>query len=82
MNAQDLASDRGTCDPQILRTEADIARTREEVARSVMALKRELARRFDALEWVRRRPVLAVALAFGIGALLGSWPKSDPRKRR
>jgi hypothetical protein len=60
-------------DPEIVRAEAEIARTRETVALSVMALQREISRTLDWREWVRQRPVLAVALAFGAGALLGAW---------
>jgi hypothetical protein len=58
-------------DPEILRAEAAIARTREAVALSVAALQREISRTFDWREWIRQRPILAVALAFGVGALLG-----------
>jgi ElaB/YqjD/DUF883 family membrane-anchored ribosome-binding protein len=58
-------------DPEILRAEEEIARTREEVTRSVMALQREISHSFEWREWVGRRPVLAVALAFGVGVLLG-----------
>ena len=60
-------------DPEIVRAEAAIARTREEVALSVVALQREISRTLDWREWVGQRPVLAVALAFGAGALLGGW---------
>lgn len=67
--------DRGdvTRDPEIARAEAEIARTREEVAQSVSALQVEISRTLDWREWVGRRPILAVALAFGAGALLGGW---------
>jgi hypothetical protein len=60
-------------DPEIVRAEAAIARTREEVALSVVALQREISRALDWREWVGQRPLLAVALAFGAGALLGGW---------
>jgi hypothetical protein len=65
--------DTSVRDPEIVRAEAEIARTRETVALSVMALQREISRTLDWREWVRQRPVLAVALAFGAGALLGAW---------
>lgn len=60
-------------DPEIVRAEAEIARTREKVALSVVALQREISRTLDWREWIRQRPVVAVALAFGAGALLGGW---------
>jgi hypothetical protein len=65
----------GNCvrDPEIVRAEAEIARTREAVSLSVMALQREISHTLDWREWVRQRPVLAVALALGAGALLGGW---------
>jgi len=82
MTAARGESGNGARDPEILRAEAEIARTREAVALSVMALQREISRTFDWREWVRRRPVLAVAMAFGAGALLGQWRANfDPRRR-
>jgi hypothetical protein len=67
-------------DPEIVRAEAEIARTRETVAESVMALQREISRTLDWREWVRQRPILAVALAFGAGALLGGWRAGSQRR--
>jgi ElaB/YqjD/DUF883 family membrane-anchored ribosome-binding protein len=69
-------------DPEILRAEADIARTRQAVASSVMALQQEISRAFDWREWVRRRPVEAVAVAFGVGALLGLVRPNSHRGRK
>ena len=59
-------------DPEILFAEAEIARAREAVAESITALEREISRTLDWREWMRRRPYLAVAGAFAVGALLGS----------
>jgi len=69
-------------DPEIVRAEAEIARTRETVALSVAALQREISRTLDWREWVRQRPMLAVALAFGAGALLGGWRPGFRRRSR
>ena len=38
------------------------------------------SRKLDWRQWVRQRPVLAVALAFGAGALLGGWRPGFRRK--
>jgi hypothetical protein len=59
-------------DPELLRAEAEIARTRARVAGSLVALRREMARRVDWREWVRLHPLSFVAGAFLLGALLGS----------
>lgn len=59
-------------DTDLLRAEAEIAETRERVASSVVALEREISRAIDWREWIRRRPVPALGLAFGVGWLLGS----------
>jgi hypothetical protein len=65
-----------------VRAEADIARTREAVTRKVMALQQEISRTFEWRDWIRQRPLLAVALAFGAGALLGSWRPNFHHRRR
>lgn len=69
-----------TRDPEIARAEADLARVREEVALSVAALQREISRKLDWREWIGQRPILAVALAFGAGALLGGLLPKSHRK--
>jgi hypothetical protein len=73
---------QGVRDPEIVRAEADIARTREAVTRKVMALQQEISRTFEWRDWIRQRPLLAVALAFGAGALLGSWRPNFHHRRR
>jgi len=70
----------GTRDPEIMRAEAEIARTREEVALRVAALQREISRNLDWYEWIRQRPFVALALAFGAGVVLGSWRPSFHRR--
>jgi hypothetical protein len=55
----------------LVRAVAEISSTRAKVARSVLELQRELARTVDWRRWVRRKPVLAVSLAFGLGFVLG-----------
>ena len=68
-----MTLERACRDPEIVRAEAEIARAREAVTVSLMALQRELVRTFDWREWIRERPLVAVAAAFGVGVLLGSW---------
>ncbi len=51
---------------------AEIERTREQLASSVLALRQEVAVRTDWREWVRRRPGTCLAAAFTVGFLLGS----------
>jgi ElaB/YqjD/DUF883 family membrane-anchored ribosome-binding protein len=77
------ASGKLARDPEIVRAEAEIARTREAVAQSVTALQQEISRTLDWREWVRRRPFLAVAVALGAGALLGYLQPTncDPKRR-
>ena len=75
MGAEDGADDRGRVvvsrDPALLRAEAEIAQARERVAQSVMKLEREITRAVDWREWVRRHPRRTLAVAFGLGWLLG-----------
>jgi hypothetical protein len=59
-------------DPAVVRAEANVAEARERVAESMLALREEVARRTDWRGWVRRRPGLLLAAAFGLGLLLGS----------
>ena len=68
-----MTLERARRDPEIVRAEAEIARAREAVTEKLMALQRELTRTLDWREWIRERPMVAVAAAFGVGVLLGSW---------
>jgi ElaB/YqjD/DUF883 family membrane-anchored ribosome-binding protein len=79
MTAARADRDSRSRDPEIVRAEAEIARTREAVSLSVVALQKEISRALDWREWVRQRPLLAVALAFGVGALLGGWRSGSQR---
>jgi hypothetical protein len=69
-------------DPEIVRAEAELARTRETVALSVAALQREVSRTLDWRGWVQRKPLVSVTLAFCVGAWLGGWPHAPHRKPR
>jgi ElaB/YqjD/DUF883 family membrane-anchored ribosome-binding protein len=55
--------------PAELREE--IERTRADLVLSVSALREEVAARTDWREWVRRRPLMSVGIAFTVGYLLG-----------
>ena len=72
----------GARDPEVVRAEAEIARSREAVALSVVALQKELSRKLDWREPIRRQPLLAMALAFGVGAILGGWLPGFSRRGR
>ena len=58
--------------PELAQVEDDIARTRERVSRSVLALRQAMADRADWREWVRRRPGLFLGAAFTVGLIWGS----------
>ncbi|MBI5547075.1 MAG: DUF3618 domain-containing protein [Deltaproteobacteria bacterium] len=51
--------------------QADIARARDEIARSVLALRERVNVATDWREWFRRRPWVAMGLAFSAGVWLG-----------
>lgn len=55
-------------DPAEIR--AEIERTREQIALSAEALRREVAVRTDWREWVSRKPALYLAGAFAVGFLM------------
>ena len=56
--------------------QADIARAREEIARSVLTLRERMNEARDWRTWVRRRPVAAVGGALALGFWLG-WRSGD-----
>ena len=56
-------------DPERIRAEIEAARA--EIADSLLALRDEVTDRLDWRNVVRRKPVLAVGVAFAIGYLLG-----------
>jgi hypothetical protein len=58
-------------EPELLDLETQIADAREKVALSANALQRQLTEATDWRQWVRRRPALTLALAFGLGLTLG-----------
>lgn len=66
------AEDNGIRDPEVARAEASIAKTRERVATSMLALRHEVSRRTDWREWVRERPTVFVGGAFLLGLAIGS----------
>ncbi len=72
----------GVRDPEVVRAEAEIARSREAVALSVVALQKEISRKLDWREPIRRQPLLAMLLAFGVGAILGGWGPTFRRGSR
>jgi len=56
--------------PEEVRQE--IARAREQIATSIVELRREVAQSADWRGWVRRNPAVFVGGAFLFGVLLGS----------
>lgn len=70
-NQQDLGSSKDERDPELAQAEADVARTRERVALSVLALRDEMARRVDWREWVRSKPGMFLTGALVLGFIWG-----------
>jgi hypothetical protein len=56
---------------EVTLAESEIERTREEVVRSVLALRRALSRRTNWREWVGRRPLFSLGVVFAIGLVGG-----------
>jgi hypothetical protein len=72
----------GGRDPEILRAEEEVARAREAATAKLLALQHELGRVLEWREWIRKRPLVAVAAAFGAGVLLGNWHGALHRNHR
>jgi hypothetical protein len=73
-------------DRDVAAAEARIAEDRERVARSMLALRREVRRRLDWRAWLQRwasdRPATLVGTALGIGLLLGLRSGGRAHRRR
>jgi hypothetical protein len=62
---------KGSRDFEMMRASAELERTQDRLVLSIGALEQEITRAFDWREWVRRKPGAALAVAFGVGLLLG-----------
>lgn len=60
-----------TVRPSAEQLRQEIERTREQLATSVVALRREVSVRTDWREWVRRKPGVVLGAAFAIGLYVG-----------
>ena len=58
-------------DSELARASAALDHSRDQFVLSMSALEHEVRRAFDWREWVRRKPAMALCLAFGLGTLLG-----------
>ena len=65
----------------IAHAEAELNRSRQQVARSVMALRRHIAKRMDWRQWVRDRPVHFAIAAFAVGLFIGLEHRTILRHR-
>ena len=63
--------DRGS-DAAVARAVAELEDARDKFSLSMTALERGIARSFHWRTWVGRKPGTALALAFGLGILLGA----------
>jgi len=59
-------------DAAVARAVAELEDARDKFALSMTALERGVARSFHWRTWVGRKPGTALALAFGLGILLGA----------
>ena len=58
-------------DAELACASAELVHVRDQFVVSMAALEREVNRSLDWREWVRRKPTLALGLAFAIGIFLG-----------
>ena len=58
-------------DSELACASKELDQARQQLVASLSALEAEVIRKLDWQQWVRRRPGLAIALAFGLGFLLG-----------
>lgn len=65
----DIEKRAATRDPAAIQ--ADIERARDEITRSVLALRERVNQATDWREWARRRPVILLTVAFAAGIWLG-----------
>ena len=63
------------------RIRAEIERARAEIAASMLAIRDGVDRRLDWRHHVRRRPFLAVGVAFAIGWMLGRRGSTSNQER-
>jgi hypothetical protein len=76
------ARDTASTDPALARAEAELERTRERVAQSMLALRNEVARRTDWRRLVRERPLVFMGAALALGFLWGFRRGSTPVRGR
>lgn len=67
-------------DSALARASVQLEHSREQFVGSMRAFEAEVARSMDWRQWVRRKPGLALALAFGVGFFLGR--ETRQRKQR
>ena len=80
--SEERAADDEPRDPELARVEADIQRSREQVADSMLALRREIARRTDWRGWVSKRPLAFLGGAVALGFVLGFRRAANSLNRR
>jgi hypothetical protein len=66
-----LTDEQQEADHEVTRASAALDHTRDQFVASMGALEHEITRTLDWREWVRRKPGMALTLAFGLGLFLG-----------